>query len=862
MRWLLFLLLVSTCSAQQQILLSGWATVPLSGGTGSGSVSNLFVDSILGSDSNTGASNSPFATLAKVTSALSGSTAATNIFLKRGSSFYESWSPPTNSYIRAYGTGPKPIMSGATNLVNANFSLVAGQSNVYQYSFTPTYWSNYHNGSSVTMSNVAMMWENDTRLGKALQDTGAAARLADVITNAAPQWWYDKGNHLIYVKLTGSRNPSTNSFTYAASVRKLVIYEGAGFTMEDVQAEKGYEDTTSHTLTEQSATTDGHFIRCVFRQGYNHCAGVANSGYNTTTPLIYDSCIFADPDPYNSGDAAPTAFVAYKDLVTAPYPLTYLTNCSAYASNIVAGNIGYFAHHTTAGSFANCVVSNSYAMGWDYAASTGYPSEDMDSPIGFTTMNCNIAVKGSGQYRRAINITNFGTGEAFQGKATNVTGVTAYGATAIAIVLTSTDGRIGVTNCSMLGSGGGTYAIQVPSAAVPVATVSNKSSGMVTFYSANPGIASNSVYYSDWNDYFDIGSSFSSGFFNSNNSYSEWLAAYPALDMHSVTTDPAIVTPWSPTNYLYAVAADSPAVVIQPVSMGVTEGTNATFTVAAQGIHTLYYQWKKTGTNVTGATSTAYTVTSPQLTDNGSSIACVITNDIGSVTSQTATLTVSAAYILTPTNITGYPSKAWYVASNVVSGPVGTWKDLYTNGLDLTAGGSTRPALNSGALNGLNTLSFNGVSVSGSCMTNTAFSQSQPWEIAMVVALTNNALGATLMDGSTRNLIRNDTTDGKSLWMNAGSSSVKTCDIITNKWIVLNAVWNGASSAIWTNAIAGSSVSPGANSISGLFFGCRSDGANQQAMEVAEVAAYATNLTTALRSNLYYYFTNKYNIAP
>jgi hypothetical protein len=90
-----------------------------------------------------------------------------------------------------------------------------------------------------------------------------------------------------------------------------------------------------------------------------------------------------------------------------------------------------------------------------------------------------------------------------------------------------------------------------------------------------------------------------------------------------------------------------PVITSQPLPQTVYAGQAATFTIAATGTGTLHYQWKDDGANV-GTDSAAYTPTTV-LSDNGSIIACVVTDDNGSTTSSTATLfvlpTSSSAWI-------------------------------------------------------------------------------------------------------------------------------------------------------------------------------------------------------------------------
>ena len=67
-------------------------------------------------------------------------------------------------------------------------------------------------------------------------------------------------------------------------------------------------------------------------------------------------------------------------------------------------------------------------------------------------------------------------------------------------------------------------------------------------------------------------------------------------------------------------------------------GASATLTVTATGSD-LTYQWKKNGSNVSGATSAAYSIASTAVADAGS-YTCEVTSPSGSALSDTAMLTV------------------------------------------------------------------------------------------------------------------------------------------------------------------------------------------------------------------------------
>src|SRR6202007_1391368 len=92
----------------------------------------------------------------------------------------------------------------------------------------------------------------------------------------------------------------------------------------------------------------------------------------------------------------------------------------------------------------------------------------------------------------------------------------------------------------------------------------------------------------------------------------------------------------------------APSITTQPTSQTVTAGLTATLSVTATGTAPLNYQWQKNGTAISGATSSTYTTPAETTSDNGSQFTVVVSNSVGSVTSNAATLTVTAPGLLSP----------------------------------------------------------------------------------------------------------------------------------------------------------------------------------------------------------------------
>ncbi len=83
-----------------------------------------------------------------------------------------------------------------------------------------------------------------------------------------------------------------------------------------------------------------------------------------------------------------------------------------------------------------------------------------------------------------------------------------------------------------------------------------------------------------------------------------------------------------------------PTITQQPANQTTTAGLTATFTVNATSPTAISYQWQRNGVDIPGATNSSYTTPATLLSDNGALFRCAVSNNGGSVFSNTATLTV------------------------------------------------------------------------------------------------------------------------------------------------------------------------------------------------------------------------------
>ncbi len=89
----------------------------------------------------------------------------------------------------------------------------------------------------------------------------------------------------------------------------------------------------------------------------------------------------------------------------------------------------------------------------------------------------------------------------------------------------------------------------------------------------------------------------------------------------------------------YSPPPSTPAIITHPIDQSVTEGAVAVFNVIASG-NLLRYQWQKNGTDIPGATDAFYTTLPITQGDEGAKFTVTVTNYIGSIKSNLATLAI------------------------------------------------------------------------------------------------------------------------------------------------------------------------------------------------------------------------------
>lgn len=155
----------------------------------------------------------------------------------------------------------------------------------------------------------------------------------------------------------------------------------------------------------------------------------------------------------------------------------------------------------------------------------------------------------------------------------------------------------------------------------------------------------------------------------------------------------------------------SPVITSEPVSVLGFPGQNISFSVEAAGNQPLGYQWQTNGVNlinagnVTGAASNVLTITGATPANASTDYRCIVTNNLGAVTSSVVSLTISTTPAFSsqtpPVNALSVP------ATNGISVQIQQGNLLNTNAFTLTLDGApVTPVITQNTNTFLTTVSF------------------------------------------------------------------------------------------------------------------------------------------------------------
>lgn len=224
-----------------------------------------------------------------------------------------------------------------------------------------------------------------------------------------------------------------------------------------------------------------------------------------------------------------------------------------------------------------------------------------------------------------------------------------------------------------------------------------------------------------------------------------------------------------------------------------------------------------------------------------------------------------------PTNLPdGYSAFTWYEPSlgYATNAGVATLSNLTSFGATynlVNATAASFPLREAAQLNGLDTLYFGGTANNRLSMT--TYTNTQPYEVCAVFSLTN--IGVRVVCGGT---VANGAPGGWDFQHNGIISHNVRCTTggphylpITNRYIVVNLVYNGASTTAYTNNVQGATVATTGCAASqvGLRWGCDYQPGNGARTSLACLITFTNQtLNSAARLALYQYCTNRFAIVP
>ncbi|WIL20291.1 immunoglobulin domain-containing protein [Geothrix sp.] len=132
-------------------------------------------------------------------------------------------------------------------------------------------------------------------------------------------------------------------------------------------------------------------------------------------------------------------------------------------------------------------------------------------------------------------------------------------------------------------------------------------------------------------------------FAGSDNGAHSFMATLNTAGAQTLTATDTVSATLTGSQAAITVSAQAPVIQTQPQGANVIAPEGATFTVAATGIGTLTYQWRKNGTDIPGEMGTSLTVGPTDLQEISATYSVVVKDGSGATTtSENATLTVMA----------------------------------------------------------------------------------------------------------------------------------------------------------------------------------------------------------------------------
>ena len=188
---------------------------------------------------------------------------------------------------------------------------------------------------------------------------------------------------------------------------------------------------------------------------------------------------------------------------------------------------------------------------------------------------------------------------------------------------------------------------------------------------------------------------------------------------------------------------------------------------------------------------------------------------------------------------------------------VTTWADQSGNGRDAAASGTARPTFQSGGINGMPAISFNGTT---NRMTGPEVLTSGIATVFAVVKFSVIDEIGSIFEQPNFALYRGFDSGNSSEFRIFNGQNLTSSNAIPNGTaVLLEAVANGASSLLFSNGIQRASGDAGSSATSGSYE-LASNAGSPKTMVIAEILVYNTNLGTTDRQAVESYLNEKYLI--
>ena len=533
-------------------------------------------------------------------------------------------------------------------------------------------------GSSVTFTVVASgtptltyQWsKNNTAISGATSPsyTIASAQASDAasytvtVTNSAGSVSSSAATLTVNAAATApafTTQPSSQTVTAGASVTLTVVASGTSpLSYQWKKAGTTISGATSASYTIASAqSADASSYTCVV----TNSAGSVTSNAATLTVNAAGTAPSITTQPSSATvSAGSTATFTVVASGTAPLGYQWYKNANIISGASSATYTITSAQAADAGSYV-CIVTNSVGSAGSNAATLTVSAVSVAPTIATQPVSVTVSAGGNAQFSVVANGTAPLTYQWYKGV------VVITGATTSNYALTGVQaGDAGNYTCVVTNSVGSatsnaaTLTVNSPATAPTITTqpasATVTAGGSATFTVVATGTTTLNY---QWSKDGAAISGATSASFNLASVRSTDAGSYTCVvgnSAGSATSSAATLTVTS--------AAVAPSIATQPVNATATVGGSVTFSVVANGTVPLSYQWQKSGTAISGATSASYSIASVQTADAGS-FSCVVTNSVGSVTSTAAVLTVSSATIA-PT-VTNQPASTSAVSGGSVT---------------------------------------------------------------------------------------------------------------------------------------------------------------------------------------------------